>query len=199
VRGPAALLVAVMVAGVSPAPSTTPERCTIVPAYEFYPVSGSSEQEIHASLVEKGPRDERGSPRFAFTDWSIEWDWKKDSEGAVTLDSVQLRCSATITLPRLSVAPGTDPALIQNWHDFVERTRSHELKHVQNVEQGAGRIPSRLRASYTRRGKLSPMHAHRIIKRVVQEVKDFDIEYDARTNHGDVEGTWRIMANDSTK
>ena len=46
--------------------------CPVIPTYTYYEVSGSSVSELEASLRERGPKDDFGKTRFAYTDWTVE-------------------------------------------------------------------------------------------------------------------------------
>jgi predicted secreted Zn-dependent protease len=181
---------------VSPNPQLPEGGCDLQPAFSFYDVTGASLSEIHASLRERGPRDERGSARFAYTDWTIEWNWGTTPAKRVVLDSLHVKCSATIKLPKLVVTSETPISLVRSWHDFVERTREHELRHVGHVTHGASRIQRRLKAAEARLGALSARQANAVVSSVVEEIREFDRAYDRRTNHGHTEGTWEVLATD---
>lgn len=175
-----------------PSPPYEQERCAVTPNFTFYEVQGNSAPEILAALREHGPRDERGKARFAYTDWDIEWTWRRASEKSIDVGSLQLLCKATIQLPKLTATPETPIELIRAWHDFVERTRVHELAHVSHVELAAPRIRQRLSAAHARFGQLSTARARAIVQQVIYEIRDLDSVYDQRTNHGRSEGTWGL-------
>lgn len=177
---------------VNPNPRAREDVCDLKPQVIFYEVEGSSVAEIHASLRERGPRDDRGKARFAYTDWTIEWGWGTTPARHVLIDSLNVTCSATIKLPKLMVRRETPIEVVRAWNDFTERTREHELNHLENVSRGAARIRQRLKDTEARRGKLSPKLANSTVARVVEEIREFDRSYDRRTNHGYTEGTWDI-------
>jgi predicted secreted Zn-dependent protease len=178
---------------VDPAPTQPRVGCVLEPIHVFYHVTGAALSEIHASLRDRGPRDERGSARFAYTDWTIEWNWGTAPVKRVELDLLRVQCSATIRLPKLVITPDTPISVVRAWHDFVERTRDHEMRHVEHVTRGSERIRQRLEAAQARIGELSPKQANAIVSRVIQEIKEFDRAYDRRTNHGHTEGTWELL------
>jgi predicted secreted Zn-dependent protease len=176
----------------NPTPRGTTEEYSLEPSFSFYQVEGISLAEIHSSLREQGPKDERGRPRFAYTDWTIEWNWGTTPAKSVVLDSLRVQCSVNIKLPKLAVTSNTPLSVLRLWNDFVERTRAHEMQHVEHVVRGAARIRERLKVAEARRGKLSPKQANAIVSRVIEEIREFDRTYDRRTNHGYTEGTWEL-------
>ncbi len=175
-----------------PSPPFETERCAVDPLFTYYEVRGNSEAEIVAALRERGPKDARGHPRFAFTDWTIEWKWQRAPDQSVEGSSLTLECKATIQLPKFVPNTANPVALIRAWNDFVERTRAHELSHVAHVELAAPRIKQRLLEAERTAGRLSTTRARTIIERAIAEIREMDSVYDARTNHGFTEGTWSL-------
>jgi predicted secreted Zn-dependent protease len=169
------------------------QECPVATTYSFYSVSGVSADEIKASMLKRGPRDDFGSVRFAYTDWSVKWKWKRLEDGSVNPDSVKLSCTANILLPELDPNTVLSPELRDGWNGFVERTRQHELNHVAHVEQMAPEIYKRLRADLQQSGRLSGKRASAIVSEVIAEIKALDRRYDAETDHGCTEGAWRIQ------
>lgn len=169
------------------------ERCGVETRYEFYDVEGANLEQLSAALRQKGPRDEDGKGRFAYTDWSVKWGWRKAGELGVDLNSVKLECKATILLPRLKPATTLSADSIHAWHAFVERTREHELSHLRHVELGAPRIIRALADEQRGSGVLTSARANQIAKGIVAEIREMDRHYDARTDHGRLEGTWSLQ------
>jgi predicted secreted Zn-dependent protease len=170
----------------------TRERCLVEPRYEFYQVEGANLEQIRAALRQKGPRDENGKGRFAYTDWSVKWGWRKLDNGGVDPQSVKLECRATILLPRLKPSVELSAESIKNWHSFVERTREHELAHLKHVELGAPRIVSALGQEGRSNSLITSARANQIARDVVASIREMDRGYDARTDHGRLEGTWSL-------
>lgn len=168
-------------------------KCAIVPVYTFYEVSGGSAEELEESLRERGPRDQVGLRRFAYTDWTIKWEWRRFEDGSVDPSTVSLTCVATILLPKVSDPDSLPPILRHSWNSFMERTRRHELHHVSHVEQTAPRIIQQLRDEYQRVGTISLTRAKSIVREVIAHIKAMDRHYDAETDHGRTEGTWKIL------
>lgn len=169
------------------------QACPVVPSYEFYEVTGSSEVELEAALRANGPKDEAGAVRFAYTDWTVEWQWKRLSDETIDPDSIKLSCVAKILLPRLKEPHGLSPELLDEWNGFVQRTKEHELNHVAHIDQFAPRIVILSKQEYAKSGVLTRKRAEAIISQVIAEIRGHDRRYDARTNHGFTEGTWKIQ------
>ncbi len=170
----------------------THDSCPISPQYRFYDVYGSTPQEVRASMIQHGPKDAGGKARFAYTDWHVSWHWKKTPEGAVNASTVTLECSAEVLLPRLRPTAHTSQAFIRAWHDYVDRMRQHELRHVEHVSERAPEIISTIRVQSAKRGFLSPSSANSIVSQVIHRIRALDRAYDRATNHGHSEGLWTV-------
>lgn len=170
----------------------TSTSCPIRPEYRFYDVQGSTPEEVRASMIERGPKDAGGKARFAYTDWYVSWRWKKTSDGNVDTNTIALECSAQILLPRLRPGANTDQRFIRAWHEYAERMREHELKHVEHVSARAPEIISVIHKESARRGGLSPVSANKFVSEVISRIKALDRAYDRATNHGLREGLWTV-------
>lgn len=166
--------------------------CQIKPTYVFYDIEGDTPEEVHASMVERGPKDPGGKARFAYTDWHISWRWNRTATGHVDTNAIRLECSAEVLLPRLRPRATTSLSFIRSWHEYVERMREHELKHVEHVSVRAPEIVTRLRDANEPLGSLSTTRANTLVTQVVNRIRALDRAYDHVTNHGQTEGIWRI-------
>jgi predicted secreted Zn-dependent protease len=167
------------------------EVCDVAVRTEYYDVEGVTPEVIRASMLERGPRDAGGAPRFAFTEWSVAWRWGQDSHGRVKADSLQVQCDARMMVPRLRNEQQIDSEVLRLWGDFQARLYRHELNHLIHVRRVAPRIRRRIAAAERVAGEpLSPYRANRIAARVVGEIRALDRAYDSRTNHGKSEGIW---------
>ncbi len=167
--------------------------CPVIPTYTYYEVSGSSVSELEASLRERGPKDDLGKARFAYTDWTVEWNWKRFDDGTIDPQSIKLTCIATILLPKVANTDGKiADDLLSAWNGFIERTKAHELNHVSHIDKTAPAILTRLKEEHRRTGTLTRERAEKIISEVIAEIRGLDRRYDARTNHGFTEGTWGL-------
>jgi predicted secreted Zn-dependent protease len=178
--------------GLVPAGVARADTCSITPTYTYYSVVGSSTEELEQSLKQRGPRDDSGAGRFAYTDWTVKWNWKKLDNDTIDPASVTLTCVVNILLPKAESQADWSPELSKAWESFVERTRQHELNHVGHVEQLVPQIPERFARAAERNGALSTKQAESIVTGVIAKIRAKDREYDAVTSHGRTEGTWRI-------
>jgi predicted secreted Zn-dependent protease len=161
---------------------------------EEYDVYGDSPEELKRSLLEVGPRDETGNPRFARTEWTVEWRWSHRTNGGVDPASISLSCKATILLPRYVTTSSSSSDMTSRWASFLTRLEQHEHNHLKHVRRLAPEIKTRIEKADRHNGPLSPSRANRIAHRVIREMRDLDVAYDRQTEHGRTEGVWVLRS-----
>ncbi len=143
-------------------------------------------------MLSNGPRDAAGTPRFAVTDWTVEWSWNQSVRGTIDADTVAVSCSATMLLPRYEAKHGDRPELSEAWANFTRRLERHELNHLEHVRRVAPEIRERIKRAARKNDGVSPALANRIAHRVIREMQALDAAYDSRTDHGRTEGVWSL-------
>lgn len=165
-----------------------PQRCVVEVSYAYYDVTGSTLEQVQASIRQLGPVDEGGKRRYARTDWKVEWSWEKNDSGIIQPGTVKVLCKAVITLPRLTPSSTLPPDQEQRWAAYEQLLAHHEMNHVRHVQALAPKISSRIEERQERSGKVSAKTAQRIAKAVLQEIRELDRFYDRHTRHGASEG-----------
>lgn len=183
----------------APAGRAAASTCVVALEFEPYPVSGASAAEVRAAMLERGPRDAAGAPRFAFADWKVVWHWQRDQAGRVRGDTVEVQCRARMVLPHLEADAARSAGLSVEWGGFIARVLRHEQNHLEHVRRLAPRIRTQIIAAERRQGRLSPYQAQKIASRVVGEIRALDRWYDRRTTHGKSEGVWAFGREDVAK
>ncbi len=157
-----------------------------------YVVRGTSVHDVRQSMLAHGPRDADGTPRFAVTEWTVEWRWNQASRGIIDTESVSLSCSASMLLPRYEPEQGDAPELARVWTEFSKRLERHELNHLEHVRRIAPEIRERIKRVARKGNGVSPALANRIAHRVIREMRALDVAYDSQTDHGKTEGIWSL-------
>lgn len=112
----------------------------------YYPVEGASVAEIRRDLLRKGPKDARGRPRAARTDWSLGWRYAPRKEaGACFAGALETSLAITTTLPSLA---GAAPEPVRSeWSELASALAEHEGAHRaialecrDELERSLGRI-----------------------------------------------------------
>ena len=144
-------------------------------------------EEWRASMLEKGPTDSSGKPRFARADWSVSWRWRLDISEKIDPESVEIECAAQILLPRLVPNEGLSLSASKEWWGFLEKIRLHELNHVRHAVEVSPRIKEIIK---TQQERLHPEQGNAIGFGILREIRTLDRLYDRYTNHGSTEGIW---------
>ena len=155
---------------------------------EWYDVQGDSKIEILKDLFEKGPRDERGAPRFAYTKWNVKWHWATFGDGKPEFEEMNLTCNVTIRLPHLVQSQNRPKALQESWNRFIAGTITHERNHLTHVALLAPKIPVLIKEAAKVNPNLNAEQANKIGYSILDQIKELDRDYDKRTGHGGTEG-----------
>jgi len=184
-HGTAAL--ALVIALMSPAladPSVTEK-------IEYYDVTGRTPQEVRAEIDHLGPVSKVDDKHYAGLTAGHTWwhyTYRKMAQGC-GIASVSLRVEINITMPRLIPGPGTPLALSQTFAEYSEKLLAHERGHgkirietARRIEESIGRLP--FEPSCDALGRT----ANALGRRMLDDAKQQNIDYDATTRHGRAQG-----------
>lgn len=97
----------------------------------YYEVTGSTAEEIRASMDKLRPADPRTGERFdAYTRWDVRWHVPGGSERTCRLDRATVNLHLTVTLPRLVDRAALPPATRERWERFAAWAEAHEAGHA---------------------------------------------------------------------
>lgn len=100
---PVILLTLAAAAGCAAAPSATPtpDDVPVQTDYVYYPITGSTAEELRAQLDRLGPADPDGTHHDAYTQWHVTWRYPHSvSDNRCAIGPVQVSVQVTITLPQ---------------------------------------------------------------------------------------------------
>ena len=158
--------------------------------YKTYPVEHKSGASLLQVLDAASPIRDEGKVFHGHTSWQVRWrfHWNKVLNAACALTRVETTVSGEITLPDLVSA---DPEVRREFSSYVESLRRHELGHFRIARDVAERIDQGIAA-------LPPMAsctalqetANQLGKRLLEEARQEERDYDRATQHGRSEGVW---------
>lgn len=143
---------------------------------EFYDVGGATADEIRAQLTACGP----GS-YDAYTRWNVRWQWPGYGTAECRLQEVEVSYDITVTFPRWTPPPQTAPELVLKWNAYLYALALHENGHVANVVSHYPAVVAAIKNS-------TCLAAETAAQGVLQQLRDFDLHYDAGTDHGRTQG-----------
>lgn len=153
-----------------------------------YHVHGASADELRRELDAKGPADWDGKRGDAFTHWKVVWRWPKDSQGRPHFDRAFIKTEIHVTLPQWNAPAEADPRLKEDWESFMQALIQHERGHVRHALSLRPRIQERILARTLQSEGLTLAEANKIARQVVDEIREEDRAFDARTDYGRLEG-----------
>ncbi len=143
---------------------------------QLYDISGSTESEMRVQLDAYGP-----GGHDAYTRWSVRWDWPGRGTAQCRLQAAEVSYEITVTFPRWTPTAEATPELVAKWNGYLYALALHENGHVNNV---VSRFPA-VATAIKRGGCLS---AEAAAQTVLQEMRQFDNQYDLDTGHGRTQG-----------
>ena len=153
-------------------------------AIRYYEVSGRTAEEIRAAIDRhpRRPRDPNdGRPVDAAARWDFRWTWPENARGECDLSRVSISFSARVLMPRLADETAVPDPLLRRWRIFVARLAAHEDGHVFSAWRAMPELLATLRASRC-------ADANADAERVLERIRQRDIDYDRRTDHGRRQG-----------
>jgi predicted secreted Zn-dependent protease len=151
-------------------------------------VHSSSAYELRKELDEKGPADWDGKRGDAFTHWKVVWRWPKDRQGQPHFEQALIKTEIHVTLPQWNAPPDADSKLKEDWDAFMRAIIQHERGHVRHAQSLRPRIIERILARIVQSGDPTLAEANTITRQVVDEIREEDRVFDARTDYGRLEG-----------
>lgn len=117
---------------VAGAPAADPFKDLPNVSFEYYPVQGTDEASISASLDQNAPRRPDGSKAMASTRYetAIQPYCMGSSKATATVKSTKVDLAAVVRLPKLADESQVPARLLAPWQRFVAALRLHEAGHV---------------------------------------------------------------------
>jgi predicted secreted Zn-dependent protease len=143
---------------------------------EFYDVSGSTESQIRAELSARGP-----GGYDAYTKWYVRWNWPGQGTATCRLQDAEVSYEVTVTFPRWTPTEQATPELVKKWNGYLYALALHENGHVTNVVSHYPAIVAAIKSS-------TCLSAESAAQAVLQQMRAYDSQYDANTDHGRTQG-----------
>lgn len=163
--------------------------------YQYYEVSGSTDRQILASMLETGPA-QNGDRYFALTSaqTGFSFQTKMTSDGCV-LEDVGVRVHVVMTIPKWNAPADAPIELRRSWLDFVADLLKHEQWHATAARNSAEAMFDAL--SSLRQPTCTGLDSHAKVS--VQKISDRLVRqngaYDRDTRHGRTQGAaWPPLA-----
>lgn len=147
----------------------------------YYNISGSTETELRDQMNALAPTGLDGYRGDALTNWYIRWTWDGYGTEDCDLRTAKATYDIKVTMPRWLPPQEASSALVEKWNAYILALAAHEKGHVDNV---IANLPSVINA--IRRADCSTAEAR--AQEVLNGIRQNDIDFDARTEHGTTQG-----------
>lgn len=159
----------------------------------YYEVTALTGPELIREMGRLGPADddEPGERYWAQARWRVQWNFNVDEAGgSCGVTSAVLTVRLDLTYPRwTNIADGPD-YLRDHWNGpFMAATRKHELQHARHGTDAAEAIEAML-LGHERMASCDALieAANQKAYAIIDEAQQNDVDYDAATRHGYLEG-----------
>lgn len=152
-----------------------------------YSVVGDTPQKVRAELDARGPKDEAGKPRDAFTKWNISWRWPREN-GKPDFAKPIVEHRVEITVPRWEGVLRASPEVRAQWNAYLSALLSHERQHLTIIKSNVGAVSEAVTSAYRKNPSLTAEEATRAASEVIAKIRALDRQYDEATKHGQTEG-----------
>jgi predicted secreted Zn-dependent protease len=147
----------------------------------YYAISGSSAWELRAQLDALGPVGYDGYQGDAATNWFIHWSWPGYGSNTCDLSKAVVTYDIEVVFPRW-VPPEDAPSdLVDRWSIYTTALAEHEKGHIDNVVQNYQSVLDAIMSATCETAEAAAAAA-------LGPLRQFDIDYDAATNHGETQG-----------
>jgi predicted secreted Zn-dependent protease len=155
----------------------------------YYPATGATLREIHASLRSNRPWKSAGQ-HDGFTRWQVDWTFGVRQIGnKCRLTTLNTRTTIAITLPRWVAPTNATEEVRRAWQRYITALGQHEAGHGQMALAAAGEIQKQAKES----GEDADCAALRqkinsLGQTILEQYRARDQQYDERTRHGATQG-----------
>lgn len=153
-------------------------------AIQRYPVHGTDAASLIADLRKRAPSGFHG-----FANWSVDYRYHFQPDGGrCRVTSVRTAIKGRVLVPQWVDAAGAPPALRADWERYEAALIVHEEGHIAHGQSLVRALQRELEALSAARCDELKQQADTLAKRLIEQHKELDRQYDARTRHGATQG-----------
>ncbi len=159
---------------------------TVKESTEYYPVAGTTGQDLRWALDRVGPEGQDGHRSDAVTRWHFEYAFGlAESRGRCRLDEVETTTTITMILPRWNAPPEAPRDLAGRWEDYVTCAALHETGHKRVYLDAIAGFHRQVNALGDRESCEAMTGAlDALADDSLRKVQEAQLEYEQRTDHG---------------
>ena len=162
---------------------------TVVEETQYYEVTGSSAEELRASILRLAPRDHTGQRGVGMTSWQVRWGYGvKQTASACVRTSLDIKVNLVIALPRWKNRYD-DSGLADRWNIYLAALEGHERGHLEIALRAAQELHEHLaRIVSAKTCALLEQSIDSTANDLLDDLNRVQVDYDRRTQHGFTQG-----------
>ena len=141
---------------------------------------------LHQALLKAGPKDIFGRARYAEVRWDIGWHWP-NNHGKLQLNAFTVTPKIVVTLPKVEPMLFASEKERLSWELVYKAIVVHEANHIAAAISTVEKVTSALRAEASK-STATPESMNLAAQACLSKNRQWDLEYDQRTDHGREEG-----------
>jgi predicted secreted Zn-dependent protease len=156
----------------------------------YYNVRGTSAEELRTQLNKFGIKGKDGKTYRGNTNWNLSWRYLSGSNRTnCWITSVETTVRIKFTFPRWIARSNAPEELRQRWDKYIAALTRHEHRHRDIAVEAAAQIERTITGMKPRKSCDGlKRDANAMGHRLVEDCRKRQSDYDARTNHGHLEG-----------
>lgn len=151
----------------------------------WFEVEGATLSGIKESILKIGPKDPYGLSRDAVTLWRIKWDLPKAESRYPGEYKPKASVEVSVALPTLRDSGDLDVNEQREWNRYYSALIKHEYGHARKAMQTKKDIERKLLEVSALQDE---KRKHEAAKKLIVANRNWDIWYDASTDHGRKQG-----------
>ena len=168
--------------------ATVPAAATVLASIQipdariiYYDINGASAEELRTQLNLLRPVGVDGYKGDATTKWLIYWNWPGYGTSDCDVALAWIFYDIEVILPRWKMPADAQPELIRHWASYMEALIEHEKGHVEYVVDHSSYVLDAIKQSDCETAEAEA-------NKILQAIRQHDIEYDKATDHGKTQG-----------
>lgn len=152
----------------------------------YYQISGSTAEQLRASLNQLRPVNLFGQRSDSSTIWGVSWKYRySKSSNSCQLNAIRVRAFIITSLPKWNPPPNTSLQLITRWNQYINAMLIYENSQKKYAVDASNEILATLKKlpTYPNCHQMGAT-ADAIGKRIFHKYEQLDMNYDQSTRHG---------------
>lgn len=157
---------------------------------KYYSIMGRTADDLRNSM-NQNRKKLISQPYDGYTEWYVSWRFNFNKNSALCqLSSVTTFVTVNFYMPKWEHSENANQMLRDQWEEFYNGLRDHELGHKKFAVDAAAEIEKELPLQITVQDNCHKVNAeaNRLAEQIIEKYRRREKEYDALTKHGKTQG-----------